>query len=65
MGIGEGGGRGGEGIYTVRVHMEFHLYSSPPHGYSIDSPSLQPPPPSAHTYIVEINSDLKGTKYIK
>ncbi len=31
MGMGEGGLERGEGIYTVRVQLEFQLYSSPPH----------------------------------
>jgi hypothetical protein len=30
MGMSEGGGRGGEGIYNVRVQLELQLYSPSP-----------------------------------
>ncbi len=77
MGIGDGvagvgGLERGEGIYTVRVGLEFHLYSEGGgrvqlefqlHLYSIVPSPLSSPPSPAHMYIVEINSDLKGTLY--
>ncbi len=66
--MGEKGG--GAGIYTVRVQLEFQMYSStvpvhhrfPPPLSSPSSP-VPPLPPPAHTYTVEINSELKGTYY--